>query len=157
RLELEATSTNLLDNDEVHGIVLNLRNIGERKGFERQLAHQAFHDELTGLANRVLFRDRVEHALERVARGSTVAVLFLDLDAFKAANGTLGHQAGDELLKVVATRLAGNARATDTPARLGGDEFAVLVEDDDGHTNEIAERILKSIAAPIHVDGRELA
>jgi diguanylate cyclase (GGDEF)-like protein/PAS domain S-box-containing protein len=157
RLELEATATNLLDNDEVRGIVLNLRNIGERKGFERALAHQAFHDELTGLANRVLFRDRVEHALARVERGASMAVLFLDLDDFKTVNDTLGHQAGDELIKVVAARLTANARTTDTPARLGGDEFAVLIEDDDGNTAEIAQRLLEHIAAPIHIDGRELA
>jgi diguanylate cyclase (GGDEF)-like protein/PAS domain S-box-containing protein len=157
-LEVEATCTNLLDTDEIRGIVLNLRDVSERKDFERQLAHKAFHDELTGLANRVLFRDRVEHALARVSRGASIAVLFLDLDDFKAVNDALGHQAGDELIRVVAGRLAASARTTDTASRLGGDEFAVLIEDDDGDNADlIAQRLLEGIAAPIQIDGRELA
>jgi diguanylate cyclase (GGDEF)-like protein/PAS domain S-box-containing protein len=154
-LEVEATCTNLLFTADVRGIVLNIRDVRERKEFERRLAHRAFHDELTGLANRMLFRDRVEHALERVARGSSIAVLFLDLDDFKAVNDTLGHQAGDELISTVASRLASTARSADTAARLGGDEFAVLVEDDTGdHSELIAQRLLRSIAAPIQIDGR---
>ena len=103
---------------------------------------------LTGLANRVLFRDRVEHALARVDRGSSLAVLFLDLDDFKTVNDTLGHQAGDELIRVVAGRIASTARTADTAARLGGDEFAILMEDDANDASDlVAKRLLEGIAA----------
>jgi diguanylate cyclase (GGDEF)-like protein/PAS domain S-box-containing protein len=156
-LEVEAICTNLLDNDDVGGIVLNIRDITERKSFERQLAHQAFHDEVTGLANRALFRDRVEHALERVRRGSSVAVLFIDVDDFKAVNDTLGHQVGDELLRIVAERIIASSRTIDTAARLGGDEFAVLLEDNTPSVPErVAERLLAEISAPIDVHGHDL-
>jgi len=156
-LQVEAACTNLLYSADVRGIVVNIRDVSERKEFERQLAHRAFHDELTGLANRVLFRDRVEHALARVDRGSSLAVLFLDLDDFKTVNDTLGHQAGDELIRVVAGRLSGAARTADTAARLGGDEFAILIEDDANDASEaIAQRLLESIAAPIWIDDRAI-
>jgi diguanylate cyclase (GGDEF)-like protein/PAS domain S-box-containing protein len=156
-LEVEAVYTNLLGDENVGGIVVNLRDISERKNFERQLAHQAFHDEVTGLANRALFRDRVTHALERVRRGATVAILFIDLDDFKTVNDTLGHEAGDRLIQIVAHRIATAARSVDTSARLGGDEFAVLVDDaglDDAM--EVAERLLGMIAVPVDLDGKEL-
>jgi diguanylate cyclase (GGDEF)-like protein/PAS domain S-box-containing protein len=156
-LQVEAACTNLLYSADVRGIVVNIRDVSERKEFERQLAHRAFHDELTGLANRVLFRDRVEHALARVGRGSSLAVLFLDLDDFKTVNDTLGHQAGDELIRVVASRLSGAARTSDTAARLGGDEFAVLVEDDTNDASDlVARRLLDSIAEPIWIDDRAI-
>ncbi|MGN6797049.1 MAG: putative bifunctional diguanylate cyclase/phosphodiesterase [Gaiellaceae bacterium] len=156
-LEVEAACTNLLYSADVRGIVVNIRDVSERKEFERQLAHRAFHDELTGLANRVLFRDRVEHALARVDRGSSLAVLFLDLDDFKTVNDTLGHQAGDELIRVIAGRLAGAARTADTAARLGGDEFAILMEDDANDASDlVAQRLLESIAAPIWIEDRAI-
>lgn len=155
-LEVEAVCTNLLDNEDIAGIVLNIRDISERKDFERQLAHQAFHDEITGLANRALFRDRVEHALERVRRGSSLAVLFVDLDDFKAVNDTLGHQAGDRLIEVVAGRISATARAVDTAARLGGDEFAILLEDAGDEVAAVTGRLLTTISEPIEIDGREL-
>jgi diguanylate cyclase (GGDEF)-like protein/PAS domain S-box-containing protein len=158
RLEVEAACTNLLTNADVRGVVFNLRDVSERKDFERQLAHQAFHDEVTGLANRALFRDRVEHALERVRRGSSLAVLFVDIDDFKTVNDTLGHQAGDELLRAVAARITGASRSIDTTARLGGDEFAVLVEDEFRVDAErLAQRLLQAIAEPIELDGKEVA
>ena len=156
-LQVEAACTNLLYSADVRGIVVNIRDVSERKEFERQLAHRAFHDELTGLTNRVLFRDRVEHALARVDRGSSLAVLFLDLDDFKTVNDTLGHQAGDEVIRVVAGRLSGAARAADTTARLGGDEFAMLMEDDTNDASElVAQRLLESIAAPISIEDRAI-
>ena len=132
-------------------------DITARKRLEEELRHNAFHDSLTGLANRSLFGDRVEHALAAGARSrGRTAVLFLDLDEFKNVNDSLGHAAGDEMLVAVAGRLTGVLRAADTVARLGGDEFAVLI---DGPTTEAAavaaaERILAALAEPIPVGGR---
>jgi diguanylate cyclase (GGDEF)-like protein/PAS domain S-box-containing protein len=137
-------------------------DVTERKVLEEQLAYQAFHDPLTGLANRVLFRDRVEHALSRAGRSGAVrehvAVLFLDLDDFKSVNDTLGHAEGDRLLEAVAARLLRATRGCDTVARLGGDEFAVLLEDmagpDDALT--VAERIVAALRAPVGVTGKDV-
>jgi diguanylate cyclase (GGDEF)-like protein len=123
------------------------------------MAHQALHDGLTGLPNRALFLDRLEHALARAMRaGGEVAVLFLDLDRFKTVNDSLGHAAGDQLLQTVAGRIAGCMRAADTAARLGGDEFAVLLEDLTSHHEavRVAERILAALDEPIPVAGREV-
>ena len=111
---VEVVGQNLLDNPHVGGFVLTLRDIGERKDLEQQLAHQAFHDALTDLANRALFRERVAHALKRNERtGKTGAVLFIDLDEFKMVNDSLGHSAGDRVLVRVAERL-GSACAAST-------------------------------------------
>jgi diguanylate cyclase (GGDEF)-like protein/PAS domain S-box-containing protein len=126
---VELTITNLLDNPHVAGLVLNSRDVTDRTVLEAELLHQAFHDSLTGLANRELFREMLEHALTRQEEaGSGVAILFLDLDGFKEINDTLGHSAGDELLVLVASRLRHELRADDKVARCGGDEFAVLVD-----------------------------
>ena len=115
---------------------------------EAELHHQAFHDGLTGLANRALFQDRLEHALDLHARDlRPIAVLFLDLDDFKVINDTLGHSAGDELLQRVADRLLGAVRHGDTVARLGGDEFAVLLEDGSDAT-AVAGKMLEALQAP---------
>ncbi|WP_343942537.1 putative bifunctional diguanylate cyclase/phosphodiesterase, partial [Pseudonocardia zijingensis] len=124
---------------------------------EVQLHHLAFHDPLTGLANRALFLDRLEHALGRAERTrQPVSVAFIDLDGFKAVNDTLGHAAGDALLVGVAGRLKGALRSADTLARLGGDEFAVLVEQGDDATTA-ARRLLATLRDPFHVHGRSVA
>ncbi|MGQ0606942.1 MAG: putative bifunctional diguanylate cyclase/phosphodiesterase [Chloroflexota bacterium] len=138
----------------VQGILVD---ITERKDLEDQLRHQALHDPLTGLPNRVLFVDRLSHALLRRQRVDGLAVLFLDLDEFKSINDSLGHAAGDELLRFVADRLARALRAEDTACRLGGDEFAFLLEDVDPRRAEaIARRILEALADPFHLGERDV-
>jgi diguanylate cyclase (GGDEF)-like protein/PAS domain S-box-containing protein len=123
-------SAEVLDDQKGDSVIVALNDITERKRLEEHLEHQAFHDQLTGLANRALFRDRVTHALARAARHRrTPAILFLDLDDFKRVNDSLGHNAGDELLRAVAQRLDTCVRTSDSCARLGGDEFAILLED----------------------------
>jgi diguanylate cyclase (GGDEF)-like protein/PAS domain S-box-containing protein len=157
--DVEAMYNSLIDDLSVQGTVLTIRDITERKALEEQLKHQAFHDSLTGLANRALFHDRVEHALARHSRHrQPIAVLFLDLDDFKVVNDSLGHLAGDELLRAVADRLQGCLRAGDTAARLGGDEFAVLVEalTDPKEVAGLAERIISSLGAPFSLEGQEI-
>jgi diguanylate cyclase (GGDEF)-like protein len=120
------------------------------------MVHQALHDTLTGLPNRALFVDRLAHALNR--RGAEVAVLFIDLDRFKAINDTLGHAAGDALLVAVAERIGRCLRGADTAARLGGDEFAVLLEEvqDVGDAIAVTERIARSFRAAFALDGHEV-
>ena len=123
------------------------------------MVHQALHDPLTGLPNRSLFRDRLEHALARAERsGVGVAVCFIDLDEFKTVNDSLGHAAGDELLVAVGERVQRCARVSDTAARLGGDEFAVLLEDVDDvrEAVRVASRIAETLRAPFRVHGREI-
>jgi diguanylate cyclase (GGDEF)-like protein/PAS domain S-box-containing protein len=155
----ETQRTNLLHDPNVRGIVLTTRDVSERREFEEQLSHQAFHDSLTGLANRVLFRDRVTHALERQERDQKpVSVLFMDLDDFKTVNDSLGHAAGDVLLGEVGERIRQILRAPDTAARLGGDEFAVLLEDSgDGiGAADVADRLIQSLDAPFHLENKEV-
>jgi len=129
RYVLEIVGSNLTDDPAVQGLALNFRDISERKALEEQLRKLAFHDPLTLLANRNLFRDRVQHSLTLAQRGQhQVAVMFLDVDNFKNINDSLGHDAGDRLLQAVAQRLIKSTRFSDTVARLGGDEFAILLE-----------------------------
>jgi diguanylate cyclase (GGDEF)-like protein/PAS domain S-box-containing protein len=157
--QFEVLHTNLLEDDAVRGIVLNSRDVSERKAFEEQLAHQAFHDPVTNLANRALFAERVRHALARNRREHNgIAVIFLDLDDFKTINDSLGHAAGDDALREVGKRLATSIRANDTAARFGGDEFAILLEDIDSaqEAADTAERILDSLLEPLTVDHKEL-
>ena len=124
----------------------NTRLVATVQQREEQLLHQAFHDPLTGLANRLLFRDRLEHAAAlRQRDGSVLTVLFLDLDDFKLVNDKLGHAAGDALLVGVAERLRACLRQGDTVARLGGDEFAVLLEDGSGLQDHLAARIVDAM------------
>jgi diguanylate cyclase (GGDEF)-like protein/PAS domain S-box-containing protein len=139
---------------ETTRLIAIVQDVTERKRLEAQLAHQAYHDPLTELANRSLFRDRVEHALARAARYcERVAVLFLDVDDFKTVNDSLGHDEGDRLLKAVAARLLNATRGCDTVARLGGDEFAVLLENvrDDQDAIVVANRITHALAAPFQL------
>src|SRR3954451_22064021 len=153
--EFEVQLTNLLEDERVRGIVLNGRDVSERRAFERQLEHQAFHDRVTGLANRALFNERVRHAVARGRREQAgVAVVFLDLDDFKTINDGLGHAAGDAVLIEVAKRMATSVRAVDTAARFGGDEFAILLEDVAGAqvAADSAERVLAELAEPFTVD-----
>src|SRR6185503_16353851 len=156
--EVETLWSDLSLDSEVGGIVLNTRDVSERKAFERQLEHQAFHDAVTGLANRALFRDRVEHALARQQRDDRpIAVLFLDIDDFKTINDSLGHAAGDVLLTEVGGRVKGCLRAADTAARLGGDEFGILLEDAGyARAAEVADRVMVALELPMHVDGKDV-
>ncbi|OLB65625.1 MAG: diguanylate cyclase [Actinobacteria bacterium 13_2_20CM_2_72_6] len=157
--QAEMTITNLLDDASVRGLVLNTRDVSERRRLEDQLVHEAFHDSLTTLANRALFKDRVDLALRRRRTGdTTVAVLFLDLDGFKEVNDSLGHAAGDQLLIEVALRLRASVRPEDTVARFGGDEFAVLIESvpGAGDAERIAAHIVDGLRGTFPVDNQEI-
>jgi len=160
RRRVEATIANLLGGDAVDGMVATFRDVTEQRNLERQLSHRAFHDELTGLANRALFLDRMDHAL-RVARPDTdpVVVLFVDLDDFKSVNDALGHGVGDQMLRAIADRIRRVSGSGDTPARLGGDEFALLLEDRGGvdRALDIAESLLELLREPVTLAGYDLA
>ena len=157
---LGGRAVNLLTDTDVGGIVVSLYDTTARKLAEQELAHQAFYDGLTGLANRSLFLDHTEQALRRSGRtASPPIVLCLDLDGFKDVNDSIGHLAGDELLRTIAGRLRGVVRSSDTVARLGGDEFAVLVDDTLGGLPEaadLAQRMLEAISAPVDLDGHRV-
>ena len=158
-IHVEAIAKNLLNDPSIGGIVVNYRDITERKTFEEQLRHQAFHDPLTNLPNRALFMDRLRHALVRMKRRKKpAAVLFLDLDNFKLVNDSLGHEAGDRLLVSVAQRLRGCLRTEDTAARFGGDEFTILLEDvrHAGDAVRVARQITQALNAPFALEGREV-
>jgi len=145
--------------DDRHLSIAVVRDITERKAFEQQLSYLAFHDPLSGLPNRALFMDRLEHALARAARRqSAAAVLFLDLDNFKVINDSLGHKAGDELLVETAKRIQACLRPEDTAARLGGDEFTILLEEvaEIGDAIRVAERIAQELATPFKLDRQEV-
>jgi diguanylate cyclase (GGDEF)-like protein/PAS domain S-box-containing protein len=159
RRRMEATFANLLGGDAVDGIVVTFRDVTEQRDLERKLSHRAFHDELTGLANRALFLDRMDHAL-RVQRSDAdpVVVLFVDLDDFKSVNDALGHGVGDQLLRAIADRIRQQSGSGDTPARLGGDEFALLLEDRGGieRALDVAEQLLNRLREPVRLAGYDL-
>ena len=159
-LDTESSMTNLVENPAVGGMVVNLREITERKWLQSQLTHQAFHDQVTSLPNRALFYDRVGHALtRRRANAGPIAILFLDLDNFKSVNDTFGQLAGDGLLRTISSRLEGAVRVGDTVARLSGDEFAILLEDVEHETRvaQVVERLLEVVRVPLSVEGREMS
>jgi diguanylate cyclase (GGDEF)-like protein/PAS domain S-box-containing protein len=158
RSTLESVGSNLLDDPAIAGLALNFRDVSERKALEEQLRQLAFHDPLTLLANRSLFRNRVQHALQLAQRSrQRVAVMFLDIDNFKNVNDSLGHDAGDRLLQAAAQRLVKLTRPSDTVARLGGDEFAILLEgiNEGGDVEGIAAAIARSFDEPLQLDGTD--
>ncbi len=146
------------DVDFLQALANVLADALERQAIEDRIRHRALHDPLTGLPNRVLFLDRLEHALSRLERrGGLAAILFLDLDRFKLINDSLGHQIGDELLAAAAPRLKRAVRASDTVARFGGDEFGILLEDvgNERDAIEMAERIASVFTRPFVLAGSE--
>ena len=157
---LGVTAGNLLGEPAVEGFVFNFRDTTAQKRAEAQLQHDALHDALTGLPNRVLLVERLERAVARSHRrpGRRFAVLFLDLDGFKIVNDSLGHETGDRLLVELAPRIEGCLRASDTCARLGGDEFVVLLDEigDVGRAVDVAERIQHQVGLPFSIGGREV-
>ncbi|GLY32929.1 GGDEF domain-containing phosphodiesterase [Kineosporia sp. NBRC 101731] len=160
-LVIEGMLANLLHEEVVGGFVLTFRDVTERQALEERLTHQAFHDSLTGLANRQLFADRLSHALVRRPSQQQprhpLVVLFIDLDDFKHINDRLGHGTGDKVLEVIGRRIRGATRAGDTAARLGGDEFAVLLEYTTlAEAEPLAQHLVDLIAEPIVIDGSSL-
>jgi len=150
-VDVQVRSSDLRDDPTVAGLVLTFRDVTEQRQLEEQLKHQAFHDALTRLPNRLLFQDRIWQQLARARRdGMTAGVLFVDLDDFKVVNDTMGHGVGDELLVAVAVRLSGLIRDSDTAARLGGDEFALLIGDvaDSAAVEATADRVVRAFSEP---------
>ncbi len=159
RYVLEIVGSNLTNDPAVQGLALNFRDITERKALEEQLRQLAFHDSLTMLANRGLFRDRVQHALTLANRGrQQLAVMFVDLDNFKNVNDSLGHDAGDRLLQAVAQRLVKSTRFSDTVARLGGDEFAILLEaiSTTAEVERLAASLIEKLDQPFVLNAAEV-
>jgi len=157
----ETTSRSVRDalTGKIREIVGVSRDVTERKRVEEQIEYQAYHDALTGLPNRRLFRDRLTVALAHARRMKhPLAVMFLDLDRFKVVNDTLGHSTGDELLKAIAARLQASLREEDSIARMGGDEFTVLLADlkTPDTAAKIAQKVLETIALPLQIEGTEL-
>jgi diguanylate cyclase (GGDEF)-like protein/PAS domain S-box-containing protein len=153
--DVDVTASNMLGDPAVGAVVLNARDVTDNRRLEAELGHLAFHDPLTGLPNRALLRERVEHAAARASRdpGMGMALVLIDLDDFKAVNDSLGHEVGDRLLTGVARRLTEVVRPGDTVARLGGDEFVVFTEaiPDEAEAVDLAERLLEALADPVDV------
>jgi diguanylate cyclase (GGDEF)-like protein/PAS domain S-box-containing protein len=158
-LHLEGICRDMCSEPDIAGLVLNARDVTERKRLESELAHRAFYDALTELPNRALLVDRLGQALANAARsGRHLAVLFIDLDGFKLVNDGLGHQLGDRLLTVVGQRLRAGLRGGDTAARLGGDEFVILLENlaSPETATSVAQRTLNALSRPIVLNGHEV-
>lgn len=158
RRTAEVTITDRSDDPSVAGLVLNIRDVTDRKLLEEDLRHQVLHDDLTGLASRVQFTNLLSDALgpDRLA-GCVVAALFIDIDDFKNINDSLGHSAGDQVLVEIGTRLLGRMRLQDKAARFGGDEFAVLLSDvSESDVTRIADRIVKELSEPVMLMGQKV-
>jgi diguanylate cyclase (GGDEF)-like protein/PAS domain S-box-containing protein len=157
---IEMTMTNLLGEPSVGAVVVNYRDVTERRRAIDELEYRAFHDELTGLPNRALFLDRLTQAIALARRDSRkLAVMFIDLDNLKRVNDTLGHSAGDAVIRAVTERLRGCVREADTLARVGGDEFTLLVPEigDESDAVTVASKTLASVAEPFVIRGHELS
>lgn len=158
-LQAEYTVSPILDNNEVEGVVLTFRDVAERREMEKKLEKMARFDQLTNLANRALFMEQLKKAISRAKRtNKKVGVVYVDLNNFKPINDTLGHAAGDLILKEFAERLNKSSREYDMPARLGGDEFTVLVDNLDEKEGcfRLIERLRENLKDPVHVDGKEI-
>jgi diguanylate cyclase (GGDEF)-like protein/PAS domain S-box-containing protein len=156
---LEGFSQNLLHEPSVKAVVVNYRDVTQRKITEKQLEYRAHYDILTGLPNRILFRDRLVNALAQAHRNRVgIAVMYLDLDHFKLVNDALGHRIGDLLLGTVARRLEGALRASDTISRVGGDEFSILLPEVQNAESVagVARKLLESLNTPFRVEGHDL-
>ncbi|MCH8497094.1 MAG: EAL domain-containing protein [Marinobacter sp.] len=157
--DMEGAYTAMMDEPGVHGVVLSLRDLTELKAAQSELHRLAFYDPLTGLANRQLFRDRLDYVIRRCKRsGKASALMLLDLDGFKRINDTLGHDAGDRLLEHVASWLTGCVREEDSVARLGGDEFVVLLSEVSGPdaAAKVAEAILERLCQRIRLNEHDV-
>lgn len=153
---LESIGKNCLDVPAIRGIIVNTRDVSERRAIQQRIQHLAYHDALTSLPNRSLLQDRVAQAISRADRsGKRLAVMFIDIDNFKNINDTLGHDVGDELLREVARRLSASVRGHDTIARQGGDEFIVLLEELEGQAGaaRVAQKILDALRTAFDVGG----
>lgn len=160
QIEIEAAYLPLIIDGKIKGVHGIVRDVTQSKNYERRIEHFATHDVLTGLPNRYLLQDRLQHAIEQSRRArSRTGVLFLDLNRFKQVNDSLGHNVGDLLLKEIAARLKNIVRETDTVARIGGDEFVIVLDDLPSveMMASVADAVLACVARPVHVVGHELS
>ncbi len=157
----EVNVRNLLDDFVVNGLVINLRDVTERKQLESRLMHQSLHDDLTGMPNRAYLRLQIERCLSQwVLQRDPFSLVVIDVDDFKSINDTLGHVAGDTVLRIVSERIAACTRRNDMVVRLAADEFGVLlsgVTADDNEARAVVERIIESVKVPFVVDGRNIS
>jgi diguanylate cyclase (GGDEF)-like protein/PAS domain S-box-containing protein len=156
---LETIASDELNNPVVAGIVLNSRDVSERQELETKLNYQAHHDNLTGLLNRAGFLNALEHTVKSASEEDGTGLLFIDLDRFKPVNDNLGHKIGDELLKIIASRLRYSVRPDDVLGRIGGDEFTVLLPTIHHETAalHVADRVLATVEEPVVINGNEIS